>query len=262
MTPLHLAASTGNFHIIEELVLWGALIDAQESWGQTPLTVATGSSRIECMRTLLRLGADTEVKDHQHCQTALHVACGTRDEETVLMLLDGGADVHATDKEGLSAVGVAMRNHFYRALPLLLEYGAQPNTADLDYLSPALQGHINTTMSESAGRFPLNCGGTLLLFFCSLSSSSPLLSSPSPSLCHPSSLPHCLRHSLLAAKALPGCHPPVDGASLCGAAAGQTRAGRRPGAVCEGHPGRVRNWGRVQGQGSQHLCWVLRWCTA
>ena len=126
---------------------WGTAIDAQESWGQTALTIATASFRVDCMKTLLRLGASTDVKDHQHSQTALHVACGNRDEESVLVLLDGGGDVYATNKEGLSVLGVALRNQFYRVLPLLLEYGAHPNCSDLLHMSTALQEHITAQTS-------------------------------------------------------------------------------------------------------------------
>lgn len=117
-------------------------IDAQESWGQTPLIIATKNSRIPCMRQLIDLGADTRIKDYHHCMTALHIACTTRDEETLLTLLDANTNLHDVDSKGHSALGVALENKFYYGIPLLLEYGAKMNTMDREGMSPALERYI------------------------------------------------------------------------------------------------------------------------
>lgn len=58
VTPLHLAASVGHTPCVELLVKYGAHINAQESWGQTPLTIATLGGRLVTIKSLLRLGAD------------------------------------------------------------------------------------------------------------------------------------------------------------------------------------------------------------
>lgn len=127
-------------------------INAQESWGQTPLIIATQQSRLECMKTLLHLNADTEIHDHHHGNTALHVACTTKDEETVLLLLDGGANVHSVNKMGLSSLGVAIENKFYRCVQLLIEYGAKMNEKDREISSSGLQEYIQecTSMFKNA----------------------------------------------------------------------------------------------------------------
>ena len=122
---------------------WGGSLDAQESWGQSPLAVATLKSRLHSMRTLVRLGASTEVADYHHKHTPLHIACGSMDEECVLLLLDASADVHAVNDKGQSALGVALTNRFYRAVPLLLEYGAKLNAMDRCYAPELLQEYID-----------------------------------------------------------------------------------------------------------------------
>ena len=66
----------------------------------------------------------TEISDYQHFQTPLHIACASRDEDRVPELLDAGCNVHTTDGEGRSPLGIALLNKFYRVVPLLLEYGA------------------------------------------------------------------------------------------------------------------------------------------
>lgn len=143
VTSLHLAASVGNTPCAELLVQWGADIDACEAWGQTPLAIATLKGRISCMRFLLQAGAQREIPDHMHSQTPLHIACASKDEERVLVLLDAGCDLRATNIEGLTPLGVAIANKFYRVVPLLLEYGAVANEKDAERMSEPLQEYIN-----------------------------------------------------------------------------------------------------------------------
>lgn len=148
MTAFHLAASVGNSHIIQLLAESGANVNAQESWGQTPLAIATLRDRLYCMEVLLRLGAEKEVKDYHHQQTALHIAAASRDEECVLLLLDSGCSVHAVNGEGLSVLGVALINKFYRVVPLLLEYGARLNDTDRQHLAPPLETYLTKTTGK------------------------------------------------------------------------------------------------------------------
>lgn len=144
ITPLHIAASIGHVPCIKELVRWGANLSAQESWGQTPLIIATLKKRVECMRTLIHLGANPEIRDHLQKQTALHIACSSGDEESVLILLDGGADVTAVNNAGQSSLGMALASKFYSVVPLLIEYGARLNEKDRERLPLKLQAHIDS----------------------------------------------------------------------------------------------------------------------
>lgn len=100
------------------------------------------------MVSLISLGADLEVKDYHHGQTALHVACSGSNEETVLILLDAGADLTATDVNGLSPLGVALVNKFYRVVPLLLEYGARLNYCDKAKLPQLLVAYVEKQCGE------------------------------------------------------------------------------------------------------------------
>ena len=142
ITPIHLATGAGHVPMLRLLASHEVDINVQESWGQTPLIIATQQSRLECMKTLLNLGADTEVHDNHHGNTALHVACTTKDEETALVLLDGGANVHSINRMGLSSLGVAIENKFYRGLPLLIEYGACMNKKDREMCSSGLEVYL------------------------------------------------------------------------------------------------------------------------
>ena len=120
--------------------LIGAWADpnAREAWGLTPLMVAAQKSHGEMIKLLLMWGVDREVKDHQHGQTALHVACAAKDMKCLLQLLDSDCDVHSVDKQGCSPLGIAMISRFFTALPLLREYGARLNAADRKYVPQPL----------------------------------------------------------------------------------------------------------------------------
>ena len=138
---------------MEELIQWGADFNAQESWGQTPLIIATLKNRVECMKLLIHRGADTEVKDHHHGNTPLHIACASKDEETILILLDAAADVMATNSLGQSALGVALANKAYTIVPLLMEYGARLNQRDREHLPLRLQNYIDNLTGKKLAVF-------------------------------------------------------------------------------------------------------------
>ena len=123
-------------------------MNIQESWGQSPLMIATQQSRLECMKLFLELGVNKECCDRLHGNTALHLACTTRDEQTLLLLLDGGCDIRAVNIAGLTAFGVAVENKFYRAVSLLLEYGVVPNERDIAICSKGLEGFLRKSLSE------------------------------------------------------------------------------------------------------------------
>ena len=148
VAPIHLATASGHTPMIKMLYTHRVNINIQESWGQTPLMIATQQSRLECMKMLLSLGAEKEYHDREHGNTALHVACTTKDEQTLLILLDAKADVHSVNFSGLSPLGVAIENKFYRGIPLLLEYSARLNTKDWSISSDGLQYYI----TQSTGK--------------------------------------------------------------------------------------------------------------
>lgn len=153
VTPLHVAASVGSTPLVEEIVQQGGFINCQESWGQTPLIIATSKSRYYTMGVLLRLGADPEIRDYHHGYTALHVACNSRDEANVLVLLDAGVNIQSTDGQGLTPMGLALCNKFYRVVPLFLEYGSKLSEGDRQVLPQHLLDYIDKrTGKHSLGK--------------------------------------------------------------------------------------------------------------
>ena len=99
-----------------------------------------------------------EIRDYQHEQTPLHIACASKDEARVLVLLDAGCEVQATDGQGHSPLGVALLNRFYRAVPLLVEYGARLNGTERASAGLPLLNHLdNLTTGERRKKLSAWC---------------------------------------------------------------------------------------------------------
>jgi Ankyrin repeats (many copies)/Ankyrin repeats (3 copies) len=115
-TALHVAAASYDAGIVRELVNAGASVSAENRRGAQPLHYAVdgtpGSARwnpvaqADTVRCLLELGADPNAVD-KNGTTPLHRAVRNRCASAVEALLDGGADVAATNRSGSTAAQLA-----------------------------------------------------------------------------------------------------------------------------------------------------------
>jgi len=93
LNPLHLAAGTGDFRKVESLLQAGRSINEQDSFGATPLLVATVAGREDMVDFLLDRSADPliEAKDGY---TLLHGAAFSGKKSLVRRMLGFGLDVN------------------------------------------------------------------------------------------------------------------------------------------------------------------------
>lgn len=75
--------------------------------GETPLLRALWRSNHAAVELLLAARADVSLRHPVHRWTPLHVACMTRDRQSVALLVAAGADVNVPDADGVSAVAFA-----------------------------------------------------------------------------------------------------------------------------------------------------------
>uniref|UniRef100_A0A1I7VL43 Notch n=1 Tax=Loa loa TaxID=7209 RepID=A0A1I7VL43_LOALO len=114
---------------VENLFLAGALVDAEDDYGETALIMAIKAGRAEVVKCLLQFGADITISDI-HNRTALHHAASINAADIVRILLETGEiEVDAIDDADCSPL-MTVAKLGYRdpeAIALLIDAGADIN---------------------------------------------------------------------------------------------------------------------------------------
>src|SRR6266702_3313161 len=136
-TPLHSAASGGMLKTAEVLLDHGAIADAENDEGETPLNLVSqggygSQDGIDIARLLLERGVDVNARK-KNKTTPLHSAAFNGCFEIAQVLLDHGANVDAEDDEGADPYTLSPRGghrnsqNRVRIARLLLERGVEVN---------------------------------------------------------------------------------------------------------------------------------------
>eukprot|EP01102_Stenamoeba_stenopodia_P010744 TRINITY_DN3264_c0_g1_i1.p1 TRINITY_DN3264_c0_g1~~TRINITY_DN3264_c0_g1_i1.p1 ORF type:complete len:527 (-),score=124.71 TRINITY_DN3264_c0_g1_i1:1146-2726(-) len=176
MPCLYYCALQSNKEGLQLLIGAGASIDIQDGLGTTPLLRSCYSGELDCMRTLLELGADTSVVDTEgvgclHCvvksksmaalellwehlpedqrkrepfdargRTPLFWAVTQGDPASIeiahKLVKDYGSDVEAKDTTGVSVLMAAALKGSLECVKLCIENGADPNEASNTGMTP------------------------------------------------------------------------------------------------------------------------------
>ena len=108
------------------------LVDLDWKWykdGETPLQMAAYFNARESVKLLLDRGADIHAKN-KNGNTPLHFAAYYDALETARLLLDRGADIHAKDKNGYTPLHEAAWKNSLETARLLLDRGADIHAKD------------------------------------------------------------------------------------------------------------------------------------
>ena len=187
LTPVHLAALSGNVPALEALLASGADPDRKTSAGVSPLHIVQSVAAAEVLLTngaatdtrdsvnttpfmwahtrelagwLLAHGADVNARENwrtfiREC-TPLHKAVYQGDLETARWLLDNGADPNAGDLSSFSPLFYAIWRNDGSLLALLLERGADPNHPGqwLAFDRDRLDDRFTDIFAKTIGRHP------------------------------------------------------------------------------------------------------------
>ena len=94
-TPLHYACLAGHYDSAEQLLQFGAWINAPQEDGKTPLMLSVESNNHQLVSLLLQGGAQPNAATSGVCLTALHIACRKVDLESTKLLIEHGANARA-----------------------------------------------------------------------------------------------------------------------------------------------------------------------
>eukprot|EP00252_Welwitschia_mirabilis_P006979 TRINITY_DN1795_c0_g1_i2.p1 TRINITY_DN1795_c0_g1~~TRINITY_DN1795_c0_g1_i2.p1 ORF type:complete len:828 (-),score=105.40 TRINITY_DN1795_c0_g1_i2:276-2759(-) len=145
-TPLHIAAARGFRHCVLLLLKYGADVNSKDVHGSTPLWEAISGNHKSLARLLHenkgRLGAENE-------GNLLCSAVQNKNRSVLLELLKNGANVNATNTQGLTALHIAMSEGCADMVNDLLQSGADMDRPGATAQTPtdSMNGDINTTRS-------------------------------------------------------------------------------------------------------------------
>eukprot|EP00010_Vexillifera_abyssalis_P007595 CAMPEP_0201549788 /NCGR_PEP_ID=MMETSP0173_2-20130828/6232_1 /ASSEMBLY_ACC=CAM_ASM_000268 /TAXON_ID=218659 /ORGANISM="Vexillifera sp., Strain DIVA3 564/2" /LENGTH=1322 /DNA_ID=CAMNT_0047959587 /DNA_START=105 /DNA_END=4073 /DNA_ORIENTATION=- len=150
-TPLHKAAFKGNARVIRTLIEKGAKLDVRDKNGGTALYNACYNGHVMCAELLLEIhGSDktksaVNLKDTQG-RTPLHAAACWGHWEVVHILLNCGADPNTADDEGTTPLHLAAFNGSTISIKFLMDEKADIELRNKEGIIPlhyaAYNGHL------------------------------------------------------------------------------------------------------------------------
>ncbi|KAL6715324.1 hypothetical protein ACLMJK_007590 [Lecanora helva] len=145
-SPTHLTAFFGFRDLTETLLKDGdASIDAEDEFGNTPLSMAALNNHLDVVKTLLNKPSMDATRASRpgvwsHLETALYAAAMNHHIAMVALLIEHGADVNAANALGDTPLMLASRGGSMATINILLDAGASVNATDkfgrnvLDYV--------------------------------------------------------------------------------------------------------------------------------
>ncbi|EEY56581.1 uncharacterized protein PITG_10128 [Phytophthora infestans T30-4] len=131
-TPLHLAVITEEVDVMTELLTAGAMLDAVDADGQTPLLQACLGGKLKIVRLLLNAGANPAHQNKQAHSPLHYLSAFCRDRQLLRDIIANGADVNAKSMKLNTPMHFAAMNGNEVATQVLLEYGASASVINED----------------------------------------------------------------------------------------------------------------------------------
>ena len=128
-TRLFLAIARDDLNEVVEAVAMGALINANDRFGHSPLHYAAYRGNVYIVDYLLRNGGDPNTRGN-HLSTPLHSAAWGKNQEVVELLLEDGAEVDAQTDEQETPVMTATLRGQLETVETLLALSADVHAVD------------------------------------------------------------------------------------------------------------------------------------
>jgi ankyrin repeat protein len=138
-TAIHFASMAGNLSIIKMLFERGANINVYNINKHTPIMMACGNKHFKCVKYLITNGADINVHDLNY-DNLLH-GCMYHNTYDILLLLLTNKNlkiINSRNQNNLSPLMYAIKLNKIKYIELLLKYGADTYTWDIENNTPLL----------------------------------------------------------------------------------------------------------------------------
>jgi hypothetical protein len=136
-TLLMKVAYSGDTDVAELLLEHGANINAQDGYGNTPLSYAVRAENLTMVRFLVEKGANIDLGGDQGKETPLMLAAMQGNVELIDCLLDGSATIDARDTNRSTSLMFAAGFNQPSAVRELLRRGSNQNLRDKRGLTAA-----------------------------------------------------------------------------------------------------------------------------
>ena len=138
-TPLVVAAEYGNLDCVKILLRYGADVEGNSKFW-TPLFAAVAGGHVDVLSCLIEHGADVNLRTYENC-TPLMRAASQGNLQVISFLVEHGANVDLQDKNGQTALHYAIpharRSH--DVLSCLIKNGANVNIRANDNYTPLMR---------------------------------------------------------------------------------------------------------------------------
>jgi ankyrin repeat protein len=149
ISPLHHEVKKGfYFHgteNLQNLIDFGAFIDARDTRGRTPLLNAVVYNKREIFDFLLENGCDVKDKDDLGCSIC-HLAAESDNVEFLELAIEKGLDIEATSIEKQTALHYAAKFGSINAVEFLVSIGAKLDVTDVHGDTPRMLAFLGQNM--------------------------------------------------------------------------------------------------------------------
>ncbi|CAI7775162.1 unnamed protein product [Closterium sp. NIES-53] len=126
-TPMHLAAVTGQDKVVQFLLAHGAQVNAKDAFWRTPLQEAVAAGHWSTAEILRSNGGELHLRNQG---THLCRLASSSNSHQLARLLEFGADPNSADYDGRTALHVAAAEGHLNVVKVLLQGGASPSVRD------------------------------------------------------------------------------------------------------------------------------------
>jgi len=123
-TALHLLVLGESEEAVRSILQLGADVSALCDFGETPLSLAASSGKVNFVKVLLAAGSPLGIEGQR--EPTLHKAVRGGSIETVGLLVDAGADVNEQSDFAEAPIHLAVEDDYVAIAELLIARGADP----------------------------------------------------------------------------------------------------------------------------------------